>query len=151
MGNTAAKVRVAPDTAAKVRVAPEVSVEEEPISEHQWELPPPEASNAGKQFVLNNSTERNDCSAFNFDAVLADRRAQFSEECYKLPRGGYVVNTSEGKIQFGMPPDTIKDHLLLGLAVPSIFVLYGEKERRSANCWSEELSDLSPPPPRTPT
>ena len=113
MGNTNNKVGVEP---------------EEEVLEHQWELPPPEASYRRRPFVLDNRASSNDESSFNFDAVVADRRAQFSEECYQLPRGGYVVKTSEGPIQFGMPPDTIKDHLLVGLEVPIAFVVYGEQE-----------------------
>ena len=41
----------------------------------------------------------------------------------ELPRGGYVVETSEGAIQFGAPPETIKDSLLTERGVPEIFVL----------------------------
>ncbi|MFP4375975.1 MAG: cAMP/cGMP-dependent 3',5'-cyclic-AMP/GMP phosphodiesterase [Spirochaetales bacterium] len=41
----------------------------------------------------------------------------------ELPRGGYVVETSEGPIQFGAPPETIKDSLLTDRGVPEIFVL----------------------------
>ena len=40
-----------------------------------------------------------------------------------LPRGGYLVNTSEGYIQFGAPPETLKDTKLLPLGVPTTFVL----------------------------
>jgi CRP-like cAMP-binding protein len=40
-----------------------------------------------------------------------------------LPRGGYLVNTSAGYIQFGAPPETIKDTMMLPLGVPRIFVL----------------------------
>ena len=44
------------------------------------------------------------------------------EDVTFLPRGGVYVNTKHGAIQFGMPPETIKDALTLGLDVPSIFV-----------------------------
>jgi hypothetical protein len=40
-----------------------------------------------------------------------------------LPRGGTVVTTSVGAVQFGAPPETIKDALYAGRTVPSIFVL----------------------------
>lgn len=42
-----------------------------------------------------------------------------------LARGGRVVKTSAGPIQFGLPPETIKDSLQLGLEVPSIFIVFG--------------------------
>lgn len=44
----------------------------------------------------------------------------------RLPRGGYVVPTSAGYIQFGSPPETIKDTMTLPQEVPRIFVLPGE-------------------------
>lgn len=40
-----------------------------------------------------------------------------------LPRGGYLVNTSIGYIQFGSPPETLKDTIFLPLGVPKIFIL----------------------------
>jgi CRP-like cAMP-binding protein len=40
-----------------------------------------------------------------------------------LPRGGYLVDTSAGYIQFGSPPETLKDTIFLPKGVPSIFIL----------------------------
>ncbi|NBF39698.1 MAG: MBL fold metallo-hydrolase, partial [Spirochaetes bacterium] len=40
-----------------------------------------------------------------------------------LPRGGYLVKTPEGNIQFGSPPETIKDTIPGEDSVPRIFVL----------------------------
>ncbi len=40
-----------------------------------------------------------------------------------LPRGGYLVDSPAGYIQFGAPPETIKDTILLPGGVPLIFVL----------------------------
>ena len=40
-----------------------------------------------------------------------------------LPRGGFLVPTSAGYIQFGAPPETIKDTMRLPGKVPHIFVL----------------------------
>lgn len=44
----------------------------------------------------------------------------------KLPRGGVVVKTSAGLLQFGSPPETIKDTMLLPEGVPSAFLLPGK-------------------------
>eukprot|EP00636_Phaeomonas_parva_P006036 CAMPEP_0118873072 /NCGR_PEP_ID=MMETSP1163-20130328/15022_1 /TAXON_ID=124430 /ORGANISM="Phaeomonas parva, Strain CCMP2877" /LENGTH=776 /DNA_ID=CAMNT_0006808325 /DNA_START=219 /DNA_END=2549 /DNA_ORIENTATION=+ len=44
-----------------------------------------------------------------------------------LPRGGYAVETSVGPIQVGMPPETIKDSMSLGLPIPRHFVLPSER------------------------
>ncbi len=43
-----------------------------------------------------------------------------------LPRGGYLVDTSIGYIQFGSPPETIKDTMGMPKDVPQIFVLTAE-------------------------
>ncbi len=40
-----------------------------------------------------------------------------------LPRGGFLVRTSEGNIQFGAPPETIKDTIPTEDSVPQTFVL----------------------------
>ncbi len=41
----------------------------------------------------------------------------------QLPRGGYYVRTSAGPIQFGVPPETIKDVMSMKLDVPVMYVL----------------------------
>ncbi len=49
---------------------------------------------------------------------------QHDESPYRmLPHGGVYVDTIAGPVQFGAPPETIKDSLGLGLEVPSVFVL----------------------------
>jgi len=40
-----------------------------------------------------------------------------------LPRGGYLIDTSIGYIQFGSPPETLKDTIFLPQGVPKIFIL----------------------------
>jgi len=40
-----------------------------------------------------------------------------------LPRGGVHVTTKYGAVQFGLPPETIKDAMQLELQVPGIFVI----------------------------
>lgn len=46
-----------------------------------------------------------------------------SSDILRLPRGGYVVDTPEGRIQFAAPPETIKDTLVTEQSVPQVFVL----------------------------
>ena len=43
-----------------------------------------------------------------------------------LPRGGYLVKTDISSIQFGSPPETIKDTMFLESGVPQVFVLPNE-------------------------
>lgn len=47
-------------------------------------------------------------------------------ECIKLPRGGVVASTSIGPVQLGMPPETIKDSMKLGLPVPRHYIVPSE-------------------------
>ena len=47
-----------------------------------------------------------------------------------LKRGGVQVSTACGTIQFGMPPETIKDSMLLGVPIPRIFVVPPERFNR---------------------
>ncbi|BBM88963.1 hypothetical protein COTS27_00650 [Spirochaetota bacterium] len=44
-------------------------------------------------------------------------------EVYALPRGGYLVETIEGYIQVGSPPETIKDTMGFPQGVPQVFCL----------------------------
>ena len=44
-----------------------------------------------------------------------------------LPRGGIYVHTPAGPVQFGMPPETIKDSMTLGLTLPAFFVVPKER------------------------
>lgn len=44
-------------------------------------------------------------------------------EIIPLKRGGVVVKTKLGWIQFGIPPETVKDSLNLGIEVPSYYVV----------------------------
>ncbi len=43
-----------------------------------------------------------------------------------LKRGGYLIHSSIGEIQFGSPPETIKDTMVMESNVPEIFVLGNE-------------------------
>lgn len=42
---------------------------------------------------------------------------------FSLMRGGCVVKTSIGPIQFGIPPETVKDSLNLSQEVPTYYIL----------------------------
>ncbi len=44
-----------------------------------------------------------------------------------LPRGGVYVWTKAGPLQFGIPPETVKDSMNLGLDVPTVFVVPRER------------------------
>lgn len=58
-----------------------------------------------------------------------------SDNFVQLPRGGYVLDTPEGRIQFGAPPETIKDTLGDEQGVPEIFVL-----PRQMFSWSKGIN-----------
>lgn len=49
-------------------------------------------------------------------------------EQIKLPRGGFSVDTNAvGRVQFGIPPETIKDSMRLGIPVPQIYIVPVER------------------------
>jgi CRP-like cAMP-binding protein/ribonuclease BN (tRNA processing enzyme) len=57
---------------------------------------------------------------------------------YELPRGGLVVSTSAGLVQFGIPPETIKDSMAAQKPVPTHFVVPTERfDRRRGLSVSE--------------
>jgi len=46
----------------------------------------------------------------------------------QLPRGGISIQTKAvGAVQFGIPPETIKDSMRLGLEVPRVFIVPVER------------------------
>lgn len=57
----------------------------------------------------------------------------------QLPRGGYLVDTEIGYIQFGSPPETIKDTMALPKSVPQIFVLSNQLFHRQKGISIAEL------------
>eukprot|EP01006_Ploeotia_vitrea_P034141 TRINITY_DN65715_c3_g15_i1.p1 TRINITY_DN65715_c3_g15~~TRINITY_DN65715_c3_g15_i1.p1 ORF type:complete len:944 (+),score=511.27 TRINITY_DN65715_c3_g15_i1:53-2884(+) len=56
---------------------------------------------------------------------MSDR--SIDEKVLFLARGGTYVKTSIGPIQFGLPPETIKDSMAAGLTLPSHFVMPKER------------------------
>lgn len=49
-------------------------------------------------------------------------------DCVALPRGGLTIETKAvGRIQFGIPPETIKDSMRLGLDIPEIYIVPVER------------------------
>ena len=50
-----------------------------------------------------------------------------NKNVHVLPRGGTLVMTKLGPIQFGCPPETIKDSMVLGLGIPQYFVIPTER------------------------
>jgi len=45
-----------------------------------------------------------------------------NQSCITLPRGGILIPTSIGNIQFGVPPETIKDSMQLKGGVPEVYI-----------------------------
>ncbi|MCB1309279.1 MAG: cAMP/cGMP-dependent 3',5'-cyclic-AMP/GMP phosphodiesterase, partial [Leptospiraceae bacterium] len=54
---------------------------------------------------------------------MALSRVKLTEPYTRLPRGGYIAETSVGYIQFGSPPETIKDTMMLPRSAPQIYVV----------------------------
>eukprot|EP00808_Paulinella_micropora_P015650 g36229.t1 len=49
------------------------------------------------------------------------------DSCIPLPRGGTYIKTKCGPVQVGLPPETIKDCMSLGLTLPTHYVLPKER------------------------
>ncbi|GBG29458.1 cAMP-dependent protein kinase regulatory subunit [Hondaea fermentalgiana] len=56
-----------------------------------------------------------------------------------LPRGGHWCKLGDVVLQFGCPPETIKDSMQLGLAVPQYFVVLGKLFSRTKGLNFAEL------------
>jgi len=49
-------------------------------------------------------------------------------EMLRLPRGGISIDTEAvGRVQYGIPPETIKDSMSLGMEVPTVYILPQER------------------------
>jgi hypothetical protein len=56
------------------------------------------------------------------EAVTHMKDKRHGEIIY-LKRGGLIVKTKEGYLQFGIPPETVKDSLNLGIEVPEHYII----------------------------
>ena len=71
---------------------------------------------------------RANVNIFDTPAVVAAYESVPKMEVEKLPRGGLSLETQAvGRIQFGIPPETIKDSMQLGLSVPSVYIVPTER------------------------
>ena len=50
-----------------------------------------------------------------------------SGEVVELNKGGIIIKTALGNIQYGMPPETVKDSISIGLQVPEYYIIPREK------------------------
>lgn len=72
----------------------------------------------------------NDGSGRAMKAHVLDRLVDYEEKdgrdpvVVRLPRGGCIVKTSAGNVQFGMPPETIKVGFKNGIQPPFIWIIF---------------------------
>lgn len=69
-----------------------------------------------------------DSSSMNLDLDSAEVDLAYEDvpllDIIELPRGGVSIETQAvGRVQFGIPPETIKDSMNLGLNVPSVYIV----------------------------
>lgn len=77
----------------------------------------------GFEILPNNSANTRQYSADHPD-VAASYNAIPNIEVTNLPRGGISMDTAAvGRVQFGIPPETIKDSMQLGLNVPCLYIV----------------------------
>ena len=81
-------------------------------------LPPPsDRSESGPSPLVHSLTKEGPLVDLSYESLpLLD--------IVELPRGGVSVETSAvGHVQFGIPPETIKDSMRLGIPVPSVYIV----------------------------
>ena len=75
-----------------------------------------------------NSNKRSNNKIFDDASVIAGYDSVPLIDIDLLPRGGISFETkSVGRIQFGIPPETIKDSMNLGMEVPSVYIVPTER------------------------
>ena len=50
-----------------------------------------------------------------------------SGEVVELDKGGIIIKTALGNIQYGIPPETVKDSMSIGIQVPEYYIIPREK------------------------
>lgn len=51
------------------------------------------------------------------------RPSLLEKKCIHLHKGGALINTSIGYVQFGIPPETLKDSMTMGFSVPEYYII----------------------------
>lgn len=81
-----------------------------------------------KGTVKSDTQERRTTSKIEDELHMEEYKKIPTLESVKLPRGGVSVDTEAvGRIQFGIPPETIKDSMQLGLDVPLYYIVPRER------------------------
>ena len=57
--------------------------------------------------------------------TLLSLESQNNRRLVQLPRGGSLVETKYGSVQFGCPPNTLKDCMKLGITIPTCYIIPG--------------------------
>jgi len=82
-----------------------------PVKENVNEVVVPESSGQDRHSTISNA----------YDSIPLLEQT-------KLPRGGISIETKAvGNVQFGIPPETIKDSMRLGIPVPQIYIVPAER------------------------
>jgi len=89
----------------------------------------PEASTtANRMNRIDGAVRRNRSRIYDDPAVVEGYNSVPLIEMDRLPRGGITLETAAvGRIQFGIPPETIKDSMRLGFEVPSVYIVPVER------------------------
>lgn len=80
-------------------------------------------SSATKDESSKGTTTATTLSSMTFEEQVNYEAIPILEQT-KLPRGGVSVHTEGvGRVQFGIPPETIKDSMNLGLDIPVVYIV----------------------------
>lgn len=99
------------------------------------EVEPPKkekGSNNKKEVAKKDSSNSADGSGNKKEQNPADAIKTYTDvpilDTIKLPRGGISIDTKAvGRVQFGIPPETIKDSMSLGMPVPQVYIVPVER------------------------
>ena len=119
MSITHDKKRISVDALVNSRAALDTVVRESSSSVQTSYGFPPSPKGRSSKFQRSNLLRHPACS----ESCSGLLEVRGDEAVLQLPRGGCLVQTKSGGVQFGAPPNTIKDLLSMGISVPTIYVI----------------------------
>ncbi|KAL4426292.1 hypothetical protein ABPG74_006549 [Tetrahymena malaccensis] len=81
-----------------------------------------------ESILLLNTPSKQDQMVYNFEIEKYKEQA-----IIHLPRGGIIIKTSIGNVQYGFPPETVKDSINMQLKVPTHFIVPSQRFDKQAN------------------
>ena len=68
-------------------------------------------------------SKEEDLISYSLNHTLTHPVEDQNQNCISLHKGGALIKTSIGYIQYGIPPETLKDSMKLGFGVPEYYII----------------------------